>query len=262
MTSHTQVKGYLLDLNGVFYVGNRVLPDAQRTIAALKATGIPYRFATNNTTESVRTMSEGLSRMGLDIQPEEIISAAYAAVLYLRQKGNPTIYPLLSEDAKRDFDEFPVSETHAEVVVLGDADGQWDYRMLNRAFKLIMQGAELVALHKGKFWQWEAGLQLDIGAFVTGLEYATETTATVVGKPAESFFQLALTDLGLPAHQVAMVGDDIEADIGGAQTVGMTGILVKTGKYRKSLVAKSAVQPDLILESVNELVDLLHPIAA
>ena len=202
-------------------------------------------------------MSQSLQAMGLPIEPPEIISAAYAAVLHLRQMGSPTIYPVLAEDAKQDFAEFPVSATAADVVVLGDIGDDWNYHALNRAFRLIMQGAQLLALHRGKYWQWEAGLQLDIGAFVAGLEYATDQEAIIVGKPNPCFFQRAIAALELPATQVAMVGDDIEADVGGAQAIGMKGVLVKSGKYRPHLAAKAPVKPDAEIEKVGAIAQWL-----
>ncbi|MDA0672711.1 MAG: TIGR01458 family HAD-type hydrolase [Cyanobacteria bacterium] len=254
-----QVQALLLDLNGVFYVANKPLPGAIAAIEALRDSGIPYRFVTNNTTESVATLSQSLQSMGLPIEAGEIISAPYAAVLHLRQMGQPKIYPLLSADTQRDFAEFPQSDTQADVVVMGDMGDEWNYRVLNRAFRLIMQGAQLIALHKGKFWQWEAGLQLDIGAFVTGLEYATDTEALVVGKPNPFFFKQALTELGQTPEQVIMVGDDIEADIEGAQSLGLKGVLVKTGKYRAHLAEKTGIQPDLMIESIGDIVSWLNP---
>ncbi|MEB3267596.1 MAG: TIGR01458 family HAD-type hydrolase [Leptolyngbya sp.] len=254
-----QVQALLLDLNGVFYVANKPLPGAIAAIEALRDSGNPYRFVTNNTTESVATLSQSLQSMGLPIEAGEIISAPYAAVLHLRQMGQPKIYPLLSADTQRDFAEFPQSDTQADVVVMGDMGDEWNYRVLNRAFRLIMQGAQLIALHKGKFWQWEAGLQLDIGAFVTGLEYATDTEALVVGKPNPFFFKQALTELGQTPEQVIMVGDDIEADIEGAQSLGLKGVLVKTGKYRAHLAEKTGIQPDLMIESIGDIVSWLNP---
>ncbi|WP_008308897.1 TIGR01458 family HAD-type hydrolase [Leptolyngbya sp. PCC 6406] len=247
------IKGLLLDLNGVFYVANRALPGAVATVEALQESGLPYRFVTNNTTESIQSLSQGLKSMGLPIDPVEIISAPYAAVLHLRQMGQPKIYPLLSENAQQDFAEFPISDTQADVVVIGDMGDEWNYRVLNRAFRLVMQGAQVIALHKGKFWQWEAGLQLDIGAFVVGLEYATDADALVVGKPNPFFFKMALAELGLPPEQVAMVGDDIEADVAGAQGAGLKGVLVKTGKYRPHFVDLLGIQPDLELESISAI---------
>ncbi|MGD1906228.1 MAG: TIGR01458 family HAD-type hydrolase [Leptolyngbyaceae cyanobacterium] len=249
----TGINGLLIDINGVLYVANKPLSGANRAISAIQRSGLPYRFATNNTTKSIQSLSQDLGAMGLLIEPHDIISAPYAAVLYLRQLGRPKIYPLLSADAKGDFAEFTFSDTAADVVILGDMEDEWDYRSLNRAFRLIMQGAELLALHKGKFWQWEAGLQLDIGAFVTGLEYATDQTATVVGKPSPFFFEIVLKELGLPPEQVAMIGDDIEADVGGAQQAGMKGVLVKTGKYRPALAEATGITPDLLVETVEAI---------
>jgi HAD superfamily hydrolase (TIGR01458 family) len=251
------VKGLLLDLNGVFYVANRTLPGAQGAIAALQASDLPYRYVTNNTTQSTVSMSQNLQEMGLMIEAREIITAAYAAVLHLRQMGNPQVCLLLAEDAKQDFVEFPVSDSDAEVIVLGDMGDNWDYRLMNRAFRLMMKGAQLIALHRGKYWQWEAGLQLDIGAFVAGLEYATDQAAIVVGKPNPFFYTIALQDLGLPAEAVAMIGDDLEADVQGAQVAGMKGVLVKTGKYRPHLAAKVTVTPDGELEEIGAIADWL-----
>lgn len=247
------VKGLLVDLNGVLYVANRTLPGAQTAIAALQNSGLPYRYATNNTTQSVQSMSACLKEMGLPIEPVEIVSAATAAVQHLRQMGTPTIYALLSADTRQDFAEFPTSESAADVVVLGDIGDRWSYHAMNRAFRLIMQGAQLVALHRGRFWQWEAGLQLDIGAFVTGLEYATDQAAVVAGKPSPYFFEIAAGALGIPAAQVAMLGDDVEADVAGAQGVGMKGVLVKTGKYRPHLVEKLGVVPDAAVDSIADI---------
>lgn len=253
------MKGLLLDLNGVFYVANRTLPGAKEAIAAIQKSGLPYRYVTNNTTQSMQTMSHSLQAMGLSIEPAQILSAPYAAVLHLRKMGSPTIYPLLTEDTKQDFDEFRMSETNADVIVMGDIGDDWNYRSLNRAFRLIMQGAQLIALHRGRFWQWEAGLQLDIGAFVAGLEYATASEAIVAGKPSSFFYQKAIADLNLPAPQVVMIGDDIEADVGGAQAIGMKGILVKSGKYRQHLVEKASVQPDVAIEGIGAIVDWFSP---
>ena len=122
---------------------------------------------------------------------------------------------------------------------------------------MLMSGAELVALHKGRYWQTEDGLQLDIGAFVVGLEHATGKTAAVMGKPSENFFQLPIEDMGLEPSRVMMIGDDINSDIGGAMAIGCKGGLVRTGKYRDELAARSEVTPTITLDSINDLRDRL-----
>ncbi|WP_346292067.1 TIGR01458 family HAD-type hydrolase [Sphaerothrix gracilis] len=250
------IKGLLLDLNGVFYVGNRILPGATEAIEFLRERQIPFRFITNNTTESVEALCSSLNSLGLRIKPSETISAPYSAVLHLRKLGNPKCYLLLSPEVKQDFAEFTTSESAADVIVLGDMGNAWNYHELNRAFRLMMQGASLIALHKAKYWQWEGGLHIDIGAFVTGLEYSTDKQALIVGKPSSSFYSLALDELGLPAAEVAVIGDDVHDDVAGGQAMGMQGFLVKTGKYRSDLVARSEVQPDGVLENIGAIAQL------
>ena len=252
----SDIKGILFDINGVLYVDNQPIDGAVEIINKIKDK-FPCRFVTNTTTKSRQTFHQSLVDMGLPISTSEIISAPYAAVLYLRQLNNPSCYLLLSEDVKSDFAEFEQSDTEPDVVVIGDIGDRWNYSMMNKVFKMLNNGAELIALHKGKYWQAEGDLQLDIGAFVAGLEYASGKTATVVGKPSSSFFQLALAELELPCRNVVMVGDDIESDVGGAKKAGLRGILVKTGKYRQELVERSDVEPDLVLSSVTDIKQIL-----
>jgi ribonucleotide monophosphatase NagD (HAD superfamily) len=103
----------------------------------------------------------------------------------------------------------------------------------------------------------EVGLMLSAGPFVTALEYATGKEAICVGKPSPAFFSTALEGFGIAASDTAMVGDDIETDIGGAQRCGMQGILVRTGKFREDLLASSGVHPDLVIDSVADLPRIL-----
>jgi HAD superfamily hydrolase (TIGR01458 family) len=107
-----------------------------------------------------------------------------------------------------------------------------------------MHGAKLIAIHKNRFWQTEYGLQMDIGGFVDALEYASGVNAMIIGKPSPDFFQVALDEMGLKSTEVAIIGDDIDVDVGGGQQVGLKGILVKTGKYRQSYADTSAIKPD------------------
>jgi HAD superfamily hydrolase (TIGR01458 family) len=129
--------------------------------------------------------------------------------------------------------------------------------LLNEVFNGLMQGAKLIAIHKNRFWQTEHGLQMDIGGFIEGLEYASGSKAMIIGKPSAEFFQIALDDMGLKPEEAAIIGDDIDVDVGGGQQVGLMGILVKTGKYRQSYAESSPVTPDLIIDSIKNLPGLL-----
>ncbi len=137
--------------------------------------------------------------------------------------------------------------------MVGDIGNAWTYQMLNEVFACLMRGAKLIAMHKNRFWQTEHGLQMDIGAFIHGLEYASNTQAMIIGKPSTDFFNIALADMQLEAAQVLMIGDDIDSDIGGAQQAGIRAALVRTGKYRQAYADASNIKPDLLLDSVADL---------
>jgi HAD superfamily hydrolase (TIGR01458 family) len=141
-------------------------------------------------------------------------------------------------------------ERDADALIVGDLGEAFGYTILNRAFRELLRGAELVALQKNRYWRTPDGLSLDVGRFVTALEYAGDREAVVVDKPAPAFFDAVLAGLGTAASAAAMVGDDVESDIGGALRVGLTGILVRTGRYRVEAVAASGVPPTATVDSI------------
>ncbi len=247
------IKGILFDLDGVFYVGNEVIPGAPETVEYLKEKGIACRYVTNTSTKSLDSLHQQLTGLGFSLERDEIVSAPYAAVLYLRRKQYSSCYLVMEDEVKQDFQEFKESDTSPDVVVVGDIGKEWNYEIMNRIFQLMMQGTQLIALHRNKFWQTAAGLQMDIGALVAGWEYATEKPALIIGKPSTAFFELSTFDLEISPEKLAIVGDDIDSDIGGGQAYGMKGVLVKTGKYRWDYVAASPVIPDVVLDSVTHL---------
>lgn len=257
MNKLQNTKGLLIDLDGTIYVGENVIDGAVEAIEQLRRKNIPFRFTTNTTTCSTRSLCEKLRQLGIPVDKREFFGTIDAAVRYLRQHDSPKCYLLLSDDPMEDFAEFPKSQDRPDFVVIGDIGKLWDYDLMNRVFHMLHSGARLVALHKGKFWQTKDGLRMDIGAFVAGLEYVSGQTAVVIGKPSKQFYNLAVEELGLVTPEVAMIGDDIESDVGGAQSAGLIGLLVKTGKYRQESAANSSVKPDLLLSSICELPKLL-----
>lgn len=251
-----ETKGVLFDLDGVVHVGDSAIPGASEVLRHLDTRGIPYRFVTNTTTKSPEKLRAKMNAMGLSVKADSILTTHEVAAEYLHGAGDPSCYLLVHEDAVPAYAGFAIDETNPDFVVIGDIGDRWNYAILNRVFNMVMGGSKMLALHKGRYWQSAAGLQIDIGAFVSGLEFATGKEAIVVGKPAATFFDMALRRLGLANH-VIMVGDDIESDVGGAQRAGISGVLVKTGKYREDAVARSAVTPDAVIDSVADLLELL-----
>ena len=163
----------------------------------------------------------------------------------------------MNDEVKRDFGELQEVGEGAEAVIIGDLGEAFGYDVLNRAFREVMGGAELIALQKNRYWMRADGLSLDAGPFVAAIEFATGREAYVVGKPARGFFQDVLADLGIAAERAAMVGDDIESDIGGALGAGLAAVLVRTGKYREDRVRDSGIEPTATIDSIADLPALL-----
>ncbi|MGI9590097.1 MAG: HAD hydrolase-like protein, partial [Myxococcota bacterium] len=145
----------------------------------------------------------------------------------------------------------PQAESGAAAVVLGDLGEGWDFRTLNRAFRLLMAEPRpaLLALGMTRYWRAADGLRLDVAPFVRALEHASGARAVVLGKPAREFFAAGLGLLGCGAAEAALIGDDIVGDVQGAQRVGIQGVLVRTGKFREADLA-GEIRPDAVLDSI------------
>jgi len=254
VTNHlAAIDGLLIDIEGVLIRGTEVIPGAQEALETLRARGIPYRFITNTTIYCRHTLVERLQAMGFPIQLEELFTATYVAARYLKEQNAQSYYPLLLPDAQQEFAGLDVNEDQPDFVVVGDMGASFTFPRLNRALQAILNGARFVALHKKRTWRTEQGLYMDAGPFVVALEYAAECKAEVVGKPSRAYFRMVLDDLGVAPERVAMIGDDIESDVRGAQLIGVKGWLVKTGRFRKEDLARG-IWPDKIFESIAEIV--------
>jgi phospholysine phosphohistidine inorganic pyrophosphate phosphatase len=253
-----QVRGVLLDLDGVVYVGEEPVPGAAETVGWLAREGVPYGFLTNTTSRPRQAICDKLAGLGISATADQVLTPAVAAVAWLR-RHNITRPAVFAPDATAAefaaLSPLPDGVEHgAGAVVIGDLGDGWTFSTLNRALRLLTSDAAvpLVALGMTRYWRAEDGLRLDAGAFVRALEYAAHRSAVVVGKPDPAFFRTAADALGVSADQVVMVGDDVHADVGGAQRAGLTGVLVRTGKFSPSDLSGD-VSPDAVLDSVADL---------
>lgn len=256
------MRGVLLDLDGVVYVGDQPVTGAAEVVGWLEREGIPYRYLTNTTSRPRQAIADRLTGMGIAASAGQILSPPVAALTWMRRHDarHPALFVPAATAAE--FEELDPLEDGAEAgagaVVVGDLGEGWDFATLNRAFRLLMSDTEppLVALGLTRYWLAEDGLRLDAGAFVRALEYASGRPAVVMGKPDPRFYGAAVDDLGLPVDtpvdQVVMVGDDVRADVEGAQRAGLTGILVRTGKFSPSDLT-GEVSPDAVLDSIADL---------
>jgi HAD superfamily hydrolase (TIGR01458 family) len=193
-----------------------------------------------------------LQRMGLFISDEELLTPAMMARAFL-QKHQLSPFLVVHPELLEDF--AGLASGHPEAVIIGDAGDCFTYERLNRAYRKIAEGAFLLALAMNRnFKDADGGLSLDAGPFVAALEYASKRKAILLGKPSAEFYQLAVACLGANGD-VVMVGDDAEADVSGAVSAGLRGVLVRTGKYREGDESALPSAPDCIAGSLNEAVD-------
>lgn len=254
---HARVEGLLFDLNGVFYTGDEMIAGAGEALDAIRERGIPYRFITNTTTQSRDALVEKLGALGLDVEPDSLMTAPIATRDYLLRENLLRCHFVVDRDVLRDFRGLEAVDREPDAVVIGDIGDRWGYALLDRLFAMLTGGARLVAVHRNRYSQSGTGLHVDIGLFVAGLEYAADTEAVLTGKPSRRFFEAAARSMELEPSRVAVVGDDVDSDVGGAQGAGMQGVLVRTGKYRPELVDRSGVTPDAGIGSIADLARLL-----
>lgn len=253
------IEGLLLDIDGVLAVSWEPLPGAVDAMRRLRDQGIPFRLITNTTTKTRADLAGTLKEAGFDVAGEDIVTAVVATAAYLgtaHQGAN--VFVLSDGDASEDLAALElVAVDDADVIVIGGACDDFTYGTMNRIFRRLMDGASLIGMHRNLFWKTSEGWELDGGAYIAGLEEAADTKATICGKPEKAYFDSALAMLGVTADRAAMVGDDIVNDILGAQSAGLTGILVRTGKFRAGDEGLDEGLPDHVVPSFADVPELL-----
>lgn len=250
------MKAILFDLDGVFYQGNKPIADAIKIIDWVDQNNIPYLFVTNTTSAPRTELVNKLASMNIITTAEYIFTPLVAAQLWLQSHAIKNIALYIPESSKSEFAGFSQSYENPDAIIVGDLGYQWNYEILNHIFRLLMDKSDLplLALGMTRYWQAEDGLRLDVAPFIKALEHATNREAIVMGKPAATFFQSALTRLQFSADEVLMIGDDIRGDIEGAQQSGLKTALVRTGKFRESDL-QLGIKPDYLLDSVVNLAE-------
>jgi HAD superfamily hydrolase (TIGR01458 family) len=253
-------KAVLLDIDGVLTTSWQPLAGAVETMGWLKRKDIDFRLLTNSSSKSRRGIAKLLDECAMPVDPSHILTAVTSAARYLKERGwQPNCLVLNQGDITEDLDGCAISDAaSADAVLLGGAGPVLGYSDFEAAFRLALEGIPIVALHRNLRYRTADGLALDMGAFIIGLEAAAGTEIPVVGKPAPAFFHAALDQLGREAADVVVVGDDIEADVFGAQGVGATGVLVKSGKFQPCDLEGRRGRPDHVIDTVGHLPDLFE----
>jgi len=272
------VRALVLDADGVLVARGAAIPGAAEALARLDERGIPGRVATNYSSKHRETLAARFAADGVAIPPERMVTALSATVEDVRRRyrGRP-VFVLTHPDGLREFGDLPLlapedvdaDGTTAAAVIFGDAAHDLSYENLDRAFRLVRRGAELIAMHRNGWWHTERGETIDTGSFVAAIEYATGVRARVTGKPGPLMFRTAFRGLAadfaatggppLRRAEVAMVGDHAPQDIAGAHRAGLRGVLVLTGRTAEGEVAdlRGARVPEAVAATLGDVVAAL-----
>lgn len=247
------IKALFIDLSGVLYEGENLIPGALQAMNSARQKGLTLRFVTNTATKSRETILEKLAAMGFSVEPGELFTAPDAALSYLRAQ-NLSPYALVHPSIKPLFE----GQAHGEpnCVVLGDAREDLNYASLNQAFRHALKHRTLIAIGDNKYFSDGDQLCLDAGPFVRAIAWASDVEPVIMGKPSRAFFDQVVASTEVAAEQCMMIGDDIFGDIEGAINAGLQARLVKTGKYQPG--DENRISPAArTLESIAELETLL-----
>jgi len=252
------MEAVLMDIDGVLTVSWRPLPGAVAAVWRLRDAGLKIALLTNTTSRTRASIAATLEGAGFPVTAGDVLTAPALAAGYLAEHYPGARCLLLnSGDIRADLEGVVLVDDHPDIVLIGGAGPEFGYQALNRVFGYVQGGARLLALHRNLYWRTDAGLQLDTGAFLAGLEQAAGVTAELIGKPAAVFFQAALASLRAGPAETVMIGDDIEADVLAAQRAGITGVLVRTGKYLPRVLKGASGTPDHIVDSIADVPSML-----
>ena len=251
------LQGVIFDIDGVLEYQGQVYPGAMGVVSSLRERGIKLCFLTNSTLKSRASCAGRLREHGFEVFDEEVITASYATAEYLRQVKPRSVWVMLERRGLDEFKDFPQDEDNPEYLVIGDNRSRFDFETLNRALRVLKNGARLVGMQDELIDSSMGQLELNVGSWVRMLEQASGVQAVYIGKPYPYAFELATCTLGLAGDRVLVVGDRILTDIQGARAAGLRSALVKTGEYRPGDL-EGEIQPDFVLEDIRELLSLIR----
>ncbi|KAF9224659.1 HAD-like protein [Gyrodon lividus] len=286
------IRALLIDISGTLLIGSSLTPGAAQALVRLRGARVPFRFCSNTSKESTATVHKKMLDAGLEVRLPELWTSIGAVKNVLKSKGlkrqirgcpSCRPYMLLSQSAKEecmDASPYTFPDSPYDSVVIGLAPTLLNYENLNIAFRILVgedqptgattgkqaqkETVPLIALHKARYLEAsDRALSLGPGPFVAALENASGRTAQIVGKPTRLFFETVIQDFTsdelCPDGVVAVIGDDVHADLGeGAIDLNLWRVLVKTGKYRSGDEGRTDAQaPDQVCESFADFVDFL-----
>lgn len=254
------VKCFLLDMDGTFYLGDKIIEGSLEFIEKVKATGRDYLFLTNNSSHNAEFYVQRLKRMGLDTDRRHVLTSGEATCAKLRELypgkrafllGNEFLYEEFAEAG------IEVDNQNPEIVVVG-FDTTLTYQKMRDVCDYIRAGLPYIATHPDFNCPTETGFMPDMGAIMAFIEAsAFRRPDLIIGKPHPGIVEAALRRTGLQLNELAMVGDRLYTDIETGKRTGMLSILVMSGETTEAMLAASETKPDLKYDRLADMIPLL-----
>ena len=253
--------GFICDMDGVLYHGNRLLPGAADFVGWLQRTEKRFLFLTNSSERSPRELRQKLARLGLEVSEDNFYTSALATASFLRtQHPNGTAY-IIGEagliNAMYDAG-FGGNDVNPDYVVVGETRA-YSYEKLEKAIRLVCGGAKLIGTNPDLTGPTEHGLVPACGALIAPIELATGSKAYFVGKPNPLMMRHALKKLGCRREDTAIVGDRMDTDIIAGIESEIESVLVLTGVTALPDLQRFAFRPDHIFQNVGEICGAVGP---
>jgi 4-nitrophenyl phosphatase len=259
----SSVQCFLLDMDGTFYLGDRLLPGAREFLDLLNERGVPFLFLTNNSSRTRREYAEKIRRFGFDLPESQIFTSGEATARYLaKSKPGASVYLAGTPALEREFTEhgFRLTAENPDFAVLG-FDTTLTYEKIWKLCDLIVSGVPYIATHPDINCPTENGFMPDIGAMMAMIAASTgKEPDVIVGKPHAPIIEAISEKLSLPVEAMCMIGDRLYTDIALGKT-GLLTVLVLSGETKREDLASSPFQPDFIMRDLAELVSTMQAVS-
>lgn len=249
----------LIDFDGVIKLGEKPANDAGRFLKYLVDSDIPSYIISNSTLRTSNDVMKFLQENKIEFGVPAM--TAVDATLHYVKEHYERVSVFCIDSIKEHFREF-IDDENPQAVIIGDNGDNWNYQLMNDIFRKVFNGAQIIAMHKNRFWYPGGGeLSLDAGAFISAIEYGTEKESILIGKPSPVYFGTALSMLGYSTgDKFFMIGDDLENDVIAAQKIGGKGVLIYTGKTKFPIDKDLKIKPDLEIHNLAEMIDILDKV--
>ena len=254
--SFKNIDTILFDLNGTLYEKGIALDGVNETIEQFRHRKYNLSFITNTDGRSEIDVYQRVLKKGIDIRKEELYTPVTAVKQYIKQNNNKTFYPLVHDDVINDLQNLKYDDIKPDYIIIGDFCDKLSYKEINKVFRMIKNGAQIVALSKTLWYIDAEGYNINTGSFVKMFEIACDKEAILMGKPAKMFFEMALKRTDSKPENTLIVGDDIKTDIMGAKRLKAKSVLVRTGVFEEKVLKRIGFKPDFIIDNINELIKL------